>query len=85
MAAYLVLVVMEKDTNDIYDVFSLRIVPGMLIYGIPGILACCLLLRYFVRKNSIFKSTVLAISIGVSVTFTPIIISLQFMKYLDLL
>lgn len=80
LVTYLLLVLIDKDTRSIGDVFSIRIIPGMLIYGLPGILVCSLLLRHFVRRHSIARSALLAVSIGILSTFTLIIISLQLLK-----
>ena len=80
LVAYLLLVAIDKDTNSINDVFSLRIVPGLLIYGIPGILVCCLLLRLFIKKYRIVVSVALAVGAGIPLAFTLVIAALVLAK-----
>ncbi|MCB9265492.1 MAG: hypothetical protein H6558_10735 [Lewinellaceae bacterium] len=80
LAAYLSLVLIDKDTHSISDTFSLRIVPGLLIYGIPGILVCCLLLRLFIKKYRIVVSVALAVGAGIPLAFTLVIAALVLAK-----
>jgi len=82
LLAYLGLVLIDKDTHSAADVFSMRIVPGFIIYCIPTFAVCALLLKRFLKKYDSNKSLFLSASVGIPFTFGLIMASFYLFRYL---
>ncbi len=85
LAFYLLLVLIDGDTHSAGDVFNLRILPAMILYGLPAFIVCALLFRRFSKKYSGWKSLTDALLIGIPLTFGGVMLLLFVLKGMGVL
>lgn len=85
LSFYLLLVLIDEDTHSAGDVFSLRILPAMFLYGLPAFVVCAVLFRRFSKKHSGWKSLLDALVIGVPLTFGGVMLLLFGLKWVGVL
>ncbi|GJM35314.1 MAG: hypothetical protein DHS20C18_43150 [Saprospiraceae bacterium] len=71
---FFLLIIVDKDTQSLKDIFNVRILPALLLYFTPAFVVSSVLYELFHKRFSMRRSLLLALLIGVVVSFGGIIL-----------
>ena len=81
LAACWMLFALDKDTHNFADLLKPGNLVALAIYYLPTFLISIALLRLFARRGGSGRSIVLALIIGIPISFSGIIITLLLLKH----
>lgn len=81
LLGYIGLVWIDKDTHHAADIFNVRVVPALLLYGIPTVFFCFFLFRHYNKTSTWGMSLSKTVLLGIPFSFVVLILFFYGLKY----
>ena len=78
----MLLVYIDKDTQEFLDVFRLKAVFGWFMYSIPSFIFSFGLFRYLIKKRGLLESALVGSILGIPATISTIIVFFLLVRWI---